>query len=47
MRVLLTTYVSRGYVDRMVGSAVWLRALGAEGFGVPAAGGRVPTGVWR
>ncbi len=30
MRVLLTTYGSRGDVEPMVGLAVWLRALGAK-----------------
>ena len=30
MRVLLSTYGSRGDVEPMVGLAVWLRALGAE-----------------
>jgi hypothetical protein len=45
MRVLLTTYGSRGDVDPMVGLAVRLRALGAEGFDAPAAGGMVPAGV--
>ncbi len=47
MRVLLTTYGSRGDVDPMVGPAVRLRALGAEGFDALAAGGMVPAGVWR
>ncbi len=46
MRVLLTTYGSRGDVDPMVGLAVRLRALGPEGFDALAAGGMVPTGVW-
>jgi UDP:flavonoid glycosyltransferase YjiC (YdhE family) len=31
MRVLLSTYGSRGDVEPMVGLAVQLRALGAEG----------------
>ncbi len=47
MRVLLTTYGSRGDVDPMVGLAVRLRELGAEGFDALAAGGMVPAGVWR
>ncbi len=46
MRVLLTTYGSRGDVDPMVGLAVRLRALGAEGFDALAAGSMVPAGVW-
>jgi hypothetical protein len=46
MRVLLTTYGSRGDVDAMVGLAVRLRALGAEGCDALAAGGMVPAGVW-
>ena len=47
MRVLLTTYGSRGDVEPLVGLAVRVRALGAEGFGALAAGGMVPAGVWR
>ena len=47
MRVLLTTYGSRADVDPMVGLAVRLRALGAEGLIALAAGGMVPAGVWR
>ena len=47
MRVLLSTCGSRGEVEQMVGLAVRLRALGAEGFDAPAAGGMVPAGVWR
>ena len=46
MRVLLTTSGSRGDVDPMVGLAVRLRALGAEGFDALAAGGMVLAGVW-
>ena len=42
MRVLLSTYGSRGDVEPMVGVAVRLRALGA-----PAAGGVMPAGVRR
>jgi hypothetical protein len=45
MRVLLTTYVSRGDVDPMVGLAVRLRALGAEGFDAPVVTGVMPAGV--
>jgi hypothetical protein len=45
MRVLLSTYGSRGDVEPMVGLAVQLRALGAEGFDALAAGGMVPAGV--
>jgi vancomycin aglycone glucosyltransferase len=50
MRVLLSTYGSRGDVEPMVGLAVQLRALGAEvqvcappdeGFA------ELPAGVWR
>ncbi len=46
MRVLLTTYGSRGDVDPMVGLVVRLRALGVEGFDAPVATGVMPTGVW-
>ena len=46
MRVLSSTYRSRGDVDPMVGLAARLRALGAEGFDALAAGGMVPAGVW-
>jgi hypothetical protein len=42
MRVLSSTYGSRGDVEQMVGVAVRLRALGA-----PAAGGVMPAGVRR
>ena len=46
MRVLSSTYGSRGDVDPMVGLAVRLRAFGAEGSDALAAGGMVPAGVW-
>jgi hypothetical protein len=46
MRVLLSMYGSRGDVEPMVGLAVQLRALGAEGFPALAPGGMVPAGVW-
>ena len=46
MRVLLSTYGSRGDVEPMVGFAVRLRALGAEGCDALAAGGMVPAGGW-
>jgi hypothetical protein len=46
MRVLLSTYGSRGDAEPMVGLAVRLRALGAEEFDALAAGGMVPAGVW-
>ena len=49
MRVLLSTYGSRGDVEPMVGLAVRLRALGAEPLarvGVPlVATGVMPAGV--
>jgi UDP:flavonoid glycosyltransferase YjiC (YdhE family) len=47
MRVLLSTYGSRGDVEPMVGLAVQLRALGAEGCDALVATGVTPTGVWR
>jgi hypothetical protein len=47
MRVLSSTYGSRGDVDPMVGLAVRLRPFDAEGFDALAAGGMVPAGVWR
>jgi hypothetical protein len=47
MRVLSSTYGSRGNVDPMVGLAVRLRALGAERCDALATGGMVPAGVWR
>jgi hypothetical protein len=46
MRVLSSTCGSRADVEPMVGLAVRLRALGAEGFDALAAGGIVPAGVW-
>jgi hypothetical protein len=45
MRVL-STYGSRGDVETMVGLAVQLRALGAEGSDVLVATGLIPAGVW-
>jgi UDP:flavonoid glycosyltransferase YjiC (YdhE family) len=47
MRVLLSTYGSRGDVEPMAGLAVQLRTLGAEGCDVLVATGMVPAGVWR
>lgn len=47
MRVLLSTYRSRGDVEPMVGLAVQLRALGAAGCDVLVATGVTPAGVWR
>jgi UDP:flavonoid glycosyltransferase YjiC (YdhE family) len=47
MRVLLSTYGSRGDVEPMVGLAVHLRALGAEGCDALVATGVTPAGVWR
>jgi vancomycin aglycone glucosyltransferase len=55
MRMLLSTYGSRGDVEPMVGLAVQLEALGAEvrvcappDFAELLAGvGVVPIGVWR
>jgi UDP:flavonoid glycosyltransferase YjiC (YdhE family) len=46
MRVLLSTYGSRADVEPMVGLAVQLRALGAEGCDAPVATGVTPAGVW-
>jgi UDP:flavonoid glycosyltransferase YjiC (YdhE family) len=46
MRVLLSTYGSRGDVEPMVGLAVQLRALGAEGCDALVATGVMPAGVW-
>jgi UDP:flavonoid glycosyltransferase YjiC (YdhE family) len=46
MRVLLSTYGSRGDVETMVGLAVQLRALGAEGCDALVATGVKPAGVW-
>ncbi len=47
MRVLLSAYGSRGDVEPMVGLAVRLRALGAEGCDALATTGVMPIGVWR
>jgi len=47
MRVLLSTYGSRGDVEPMVGLAVQLRALGAEGSDALVATDVTPTGIWR
>jgi len=47
MRVLLATYGSRGDVEPMVGFAVQLLALGAEGCDALVAPGVTPAGVWR
>ena len=47
MRVLLSTYGSRGDVEPMVGLAVQLRARGAEGCDALVATGVTPAGVWR
>jgi UDP:flavonoid glycosyltransferase YjiC (YdhE family) len=47
MRVLLSTYGSCGDVEPMVGLAVQLRAVGAEGFDALVATGVTPAGVWR
>jgi UDP:flavonoid glycosyltransferase YjiC (YdhE family) len=46
MRALLSTYGSRGDVEPMVGLAVQLRALGAEGCAALVATGVTPAGVW-
>jgi UDP:flavonoid glycosyltransferase YjiC (YdhE family) len=47
MRVLLSTYGSRGDAEPMVGLAVRLRALGAEGCDALVATDVTPAGVWR
>jgi hypothetical protein len=51
MRVLLSTYGSRGDVEPMVGLAMQLGALGAEmraeECDAPVATGVMSTGVWR
>ena len=47
MRVLLSTYGSRGDVEPMVGLAVQLRALAAEGCDALVATGVMPAGAWR
>jgi UDP:flavonoid glycosyltransferase YjiC (YdhE family) len=45
MRVLFLTYGSRGDVETMVGLALQLRALGAEGCDALVATGVMPAGV--
>ena len=45
MRVLLSTYGSRGDVEPMVGLTVKLRALGAEGCDALVATGVMVAGV--
>jgi UDP:flavonoid glycosyltransferase YjiC (YdhE family) len=47
MRVLLSTYGSRGDVEPMAGLARQLRTLGAEGCDALVATGMAPAGVWR
>jgi hypothetical protein len=47
MRVLLSSYGSRGDVEPMLGRAGQLRALGAEGCAALLAIGMTPAGVWR
>jgi hypothetical protein len=47
MRVLLSTYGSRGDVEAIGGLAVQLRALGSEGCDALVATGVVPAGAWR
>jgi hypothetical protein len=47
MRVLLSTYGSRGEVEPRVGLALPLRALGAEGCDALVATGVTSAGVWR
>ena len=47
MRVLLTTFGSRGDVEPMVGLAEQSRALGAGGCGALVATGVTPARVWR
>jgi UDP:flavonoid glycosyltransferase YjiC (YdhE family) len=47
MRALLSTYGSRGDVEPMVGLAVRLRVLSAEGYDAPVATGVMPAGVQR
>jgi hypothetical protein len=46
MRVLLSTYGSRGDVEPIVGLAVQLR-IPTEGGDALVATGMVPAGVWR
>jgi hypothetical protein len=47
MRVLLSTYGSRGGVEPMVGFAGPSRALGAKGCDALVATGVTPAAVWR
>ena len=47
MRVLLSTYGSRGDVEPMVGLAVQVRAQGTEGCDALVASGVTPAGMWR
>ena len=47
MRVLLSTYGSLEDVEPMVGVAVRLGTLGAEGCDALVATGVTPAGVWR
>ena len=47
MRVLLSTYGSRGDVELMVGLADQPRALGAERCDGLVADGVTPAAVWR
>jgi UDP:flavonoid glycosyltransferase YjiC (YdhE family) len=47
MRVLFSTSGSRGDVEAIVGLAVQLRALGAEGCDALVATGVTPAGVCR
>jgi UDP:flavonoid glycosyltransferase YjiC (YdhE family) len=47
MRVLFSTYGSRGDVEPLVGLAVQLRALGAEGCDALVPTDVMPAGVWR
>ena len=47
MRVSLSTYRTREDVEPLVGLAVQLRALGAQGCDALVATGVTPAGVWR
>jgi hypothetical protein len=47
VRVLLSTYGSRGDVEPMVGLAVRLWVLGAEGCDALVATDVTPAGAWR
>jgi UDP:flavonoid glycosyltransferase YjiC (YdhE family) len=47
MRLLLSTYGSRGDVEPMVGLAVQLRAPGAQGCDALVATGVTPAGACR